>query len=140
MLQALYKEKLRTPPGVKFVYSDINYITLGEIVGRVGSVNECPYDSCPDYFADANIFQPLGLKRTRFFRLSNDSPSDDLVRKFVLEKLIAPTENIKGQNSYLGAVFEGDQKAGDQILRGQVHDPTAYRMGGVAGHAGLFST
>jgi CubicO group peptidase (beta-lactamase class C family) len=29
---------------------------------------------------------------------------------------------------------------GDQWLRGQVHDPTAYRMGGIAGHAGLFST
>jgi uncharacterized protein YbbC (DUF1343 family) len=28
----------------------------------------------------------------------------------------------------------------DKWLRGEVHDPTAYRMGGVAGHAGLFST
>jgi hypothetical protein len=52
--------------------------------------------------------------------------------------LIAPTENIRGQNSYLGSKFEGDEKSGDQILRGQVHDPTAFRMGGVAGHAGLF--
>ncbi|MEP6946097.1 MAG: exo-beta-N-acetylmuramidase NamZ domain-containing protein, partial [Acidobacteriota bacterium] len=53
---------------------------------------------------------------------------------------IAPTENVRGQNSYLGATFEGDEKTGQQLLRGQVHDPTAYRMGGVAGHAGLFST
>ncbi len=28
----------------------------------------------------------------------------------------------------------------DRILRGKVHDPTSFRMGGVAGHAGLFST
>jgi CubicO group peptidase (beta-lactamase class C family) len=28
----------------------------------------------------------------------------------------------------------------DEILRGEVHDPTAWRMGGVSGHAGLFST
>ena len=36
MLNALYKEKLRQPSGTKFVYSDINFIVLGEIVGRVG--------------------------------------------------------------------------------------------------------
>src|SRR5215204_591325 len=36
MLAALKKEKLRTPPGTKFVYSDIGFIVLGEIVGRVG--------------------------------------------------------------------------------------------------------
>jgi uncharacterized protein YbbC (DUF1343 family) len=57
-----------------------------------------------------------------------------------LTQRTAPTENIKGQNSYLGSTYEGDDKTGQQILRGVVHDPTAYRMGGVAGHAGLFST
>ena len=45
-----------------------------------------------------------------------------------------------GQNSYLGARFEGDGKDGDEILLSRVHDPTSFRMGGVAGHAGLFST
>ncbi|MDQ3324041.1 MAG: beta-lactamase family protein, partial [Acidobacteriota bacterium] len=35
MLQALYKEKLRQPAGTKFVYSDIGFIVLGEIVSRV---------------------------------------------------------------------------------------------------------
>ena len=72
---------------------------------------------------------------------------DDVVRMGGLEtesdkklKRTAPTENIKGQNSYLGSKFEGDEKTGNEILRGQVHDPTAFRMGGVAGHAGLFST
>src|SRR5829696_7130583 len=34
MLQALKKEKLRTPPGTKFVYSDIGFIVLGEILRR----------------------------------------------------------------------------------------------------------
>jgi CubicO group peptidase (beta-lactamase class C family) len=35
MLAALKKEKLRTPPGTKFVYSDIGFIVLGEIVQRL---------------------------------------------------------------------------------------------------------
>jgi hypothetical protein len=34
MLQALYKEKLRNPAGTRFVYSDIGFIVLGEIVER----------------------------------------------------------------------------------------------------------
>src|SRR6476469_5842249 len=58
MLQALYKEKLRTPPGVKFVYSDINFITLMEIVERVtGSTLDELFTS---------IFRPLSPSYTRF--------------------------------------------------------------------------
>jgi uncharacterized protein YbbC (DUF1343 family) len=60
-------------------------------------------------------------------------------RKELLAR-IAPTENIKGQLSYLGGSAEDAGPDGEKILRGEVHDPTAHRMGGVAGHAGLFST
>ena len=162
MLQALYKEKLRTPPGVRFVYSDINFITLGEIVERVTK-------SSLDQFV-VSLFRPLSVSQTRFrpFNLepfpdgsasiSNPISSANIrpvtqnlpAAKLIESKVsgsaqipkdpIAPTENIRGQNSYLGSTFEGDAKTGNQILRGQVHDPTAFRMGGVAGHAGLFST
>lgn len=62
----------------------------------------------------------------------------DVIR--ITRESAAPTENIKGQQNYLGSKFEGSDTEGNQILRGLVHDPTAYRMGGVAGHAGLFST
>jgi uncharacterized protein YbbC (DUF1343 family)/CubicO group peptidase (beta-lactamase class C family) len=144
MLQALYKEKLRAPPGVKFVYSDINYITLGEIVQRIS------HDELW-VFADKNVFKPASMLTTRFFGAGRkvDSTGSTVLTPIIIDSLptfqkvkdrIAPTENIRGQNSYLGSAFEGDSKNGDQILRGQVHDPTAFRMGGVAGHAGLFST
>ena len=140
MLQALYKENLRQPAGTKFVYSDIGFIVLGEIVGRLGEVLECINPNCFDTFAERNIFQLLKMQESEFFRLSNTSV-ESLVRQIdFIEKRVAPTENIKGQNNYLGSKFEGDEKTGEQILRGQVHDPTAFRMGGVAGHAGLFST
>jgi CubicO group peptidase (beta-lactamase class C family) len=63
-------------------------------------------------FAEQEVFTPLGMTATRFL--------PDLTRP----GLIAPTE-----------------RDGQGIpLRGVVHDPTARRMGGVAGHAGLFST
>ncbi|HEY8560028.1 MAG TPA: exo-beta-N-acetylmuramidase NamZ domain-containing protein [Pyrinomonadaceae bacterium] len=137
MLAALKKEKLRTPPGTRFVYSDIGFIVLGEIIWRVGGerLNQYSLDSVfsqlkmsDSKFRDSGInFDPRTMPRTI------DSATGLINR-------IAPTENIKGQNSYLGAKFDGDEKTGNQMLRGQVHDPTAFRMGGVAGHAGLFTT
>jgi CubicO group peptidase (beta-lactamase class C family) len=64
-----------------------------------------------DEFAAKNIFEPLGMKETPF------RPNDPLKRR------CAPTEQREGR-----------------WMRGEVHDPRAYQLGGVAGHAGLFST
>src|SRR5829696_3740225 len=55
MLAALKKEKLRTPPGTKFVYSDIGFIVLGEIVQRVGG------ESLENY-ATTNFFLNIKLQ------------------------------------------------------------------------------
>lgn len=133
MLAALKKEKLRTPPGTRFVYSDIGFIVLAEILERVAKM---PVDQ----YAVLNDFDKIRAGETSFRRIGepvSDTPGAQAAR-FLTR--IAPTENIKGQNSYLGSKFEGDARSGEQILRGQVHDPTSFRMGGVAGHAGLFST
>jgi uncharacterized protein YbbC (DUF1343 family)/CubicO group peptidase (beta-lactamase class C family) len=120
MLRRLYVEPLRSTPGARFVYSDINYITLGEVVRRASG-------QTLDEFARRNIYEPLGMRDTGF------RPRAELLPR------IAPTENVRGVKSYLGGV--GTQgPGGERVLRGEVHDPTANRMGGVAGHAGLFST
>ena len=97
--------KPQGPPLARFVYSDINFILLGELVHRLSG------QLVSDY-ARQNIFLPLGMKETQF------QPPAALVPR------IAPTERLNG-----GAP-----------LRGVVHDPTARNMGGVAGHAGVFST
>jgi uncharacterized protein YbbC (DUF1343 family)/CubicO group peptidase (beta-lactamase class C family) len=103
--QMANEEKLVTPPGAAFRYSDINFIVLGELVERLSQMSL-------DHYADAHIFQALGMTNTRFL-----PPASWLPR-------IAPTEY-------------DDHNV---MLHGVVHDPTARRMGGVAGHAGLFST
>lgn len=99
------EEKLVSPPGAVFRYSDINYIVLGELVERLSGMSL-------DHYADAHIFQALDMKQTRYL------PPREWLPK------IAPTEY--------------DER--NVMLRGVVHDPTARRMGGVAGHAGVFST
>ena len=102
------------PPGQRFVYSDINFFLLGDIVRRVSGLTL-------DRFAKQEIFDPLGMKDTMFL----PPPA--------LRPRIAPTESCLP----LSWPCEGGDR---QMLRGVVHDPTARRMGGVAGHAGLFST
>ncbi len=94
------------PPGAKFVYSDINFILLGEIVRRLSGQTLAE-------FAHDQIYVPLGMNETGFL----PSPA--------LSARIAPTE-YEEQN---GMPF-----------RGVVHDPTARFMGGIAGHAGVFTT
>lgn len=138
MVAALRTEKLRNVPGTRFVYSDINFEILGEIVLKVS-------DKRLEDFVDA-WFPVAGMTDSRFINFApansvgsaESFPADDLGTSY--RARIAPTENIRGQYSYLGSKFEGDEKTGNEILRGRVHDPTAFRMGGVAGHAGLFST
>jgi uncharacterized protein YbbC (DUF1343 family)/CubicO group peptidase (beta-lactamase class C family) len=94
------------PPGSRFLYSDINFIVLGELVQKVSGM---PLEQ----YCAQHVFGPLKMTHTRF-----------LPPKSWLSK-IAPTQY--------------DPETG-KMLRGVVHDPTARRMGGVAGHAGLFST
>jgi uncharacterized protein YbbC (DUF1343 family) len=91
-------------PGSRFIYSDVNYIVLAELIRRVSGK---PLDE----FSAENIFRPLGMKDTAFKLAAR------------LQPRIAPTE-----------------KREDHWMRGEVHDPRAYLLGGVAGHAGLFST
>ena len=104
-----------TAPGEQFVYSDINFFLLGDIVARVTGESL-------DAYTTRVVFAPLGMRDTGF-----------LPAKTMLPR-IAPTERCAPQDAW------PCQRPDAAPLRGVVHDPTARRMGGVAGHAGLFST
>lgn len=116
------KEKLNSVPGSTFVYSDINFIVLGEVV-RVVSGEPL------DVYTARHVFGPLRMTDTGFH------PAAALVPR------IAPTERTG--TGYPDGLRRGTDYAegdGAEFLRGVVHDPTARSMGGVAGHAGLFTT
>jgi uncharacterized protein YbbC (DUF1343 family)/CubicO group peptidase (beta-lactamase class C family) len=95
------------PHGTSFIYSDINFIILAELVSRISGESF-------DLYCAEHIFKPLGMTDTGF----RPSPA--------LRSRIAPT------------LYQ--RRTGGKILWGEVHDPIASAMGGVAGHAGLFST
>jgi len=124
---------LNTPPAPErdVVYSDLNFILLASIIERLTGQRI-------DEAASELVFEPLGLKDT-FYR-----PPSDRRRR------IAASEDGNGferetceKEGYLGS--EGALEKEQRWLRtgliwGEVHDGNAYFMGGVAGHAGLFST
>ena len=97
---------LDTAPGVRYAYSDLGAITLGLLVERL---TKQPLDA----WLGTRVFQPLGMRDTRF------RPDSSLRAR------IAPTEVDPWRQRH---------------LRGEVHDENAYALGGVSGHAGLFST
>ena len=107
-------------PNERFIYSDINFFLLGHIVGKVAGMPLAE-------FAAARIFKPLGMKDTMFLPPATLRPR------------IAPTERCTPYD-YPCEAKDGGGVPERTWLRGIVHDPTARRMGGVAGHAGLFTT
>ena len=138
---------LESAPGEGFRYSDINFILLGALIEKVTGEAE------DDYVAE-HVLAPLGMQDTRYLPAAkacgpqtirgaaigwapgaseNDCPAGtwntDLLPR------IAPT--ARDEEGRADPTKNPDL---DYLLRGTVQDTTARRMGGVAGHAGVFST
>jgi uncharacterized protein YbbC (DUF1343 family) len=99
-LKKIAQEKPLYPPDTHFIYSDLNFIILGELIQRISG-------QPMDRYCRNHIFHPLGMEETLF------NPPQSMYAR------LAPTK---------------------ENHRGEVHDPTVNRMGGLGGHAGLFST
>jgi CubicO group peptidase (beta-lactamase class C family) len=102
---------LEAAPGTRAVYSDLGFITLGALLEQVGGARL-------DALFERYVRGPFGLAETGFAPLGEGAP-------WPPGAPVAATED----SSWRGGVLEG-----------QVHDDTAWAMGGVAGHAGLFAT
>ena len=112
--EQIYREKPLSAPGARCLYSDLGFMILGEAI-------EVLTGNTLDRFCQDKIFKPLGLRATGFVDLTQLRTR----RLHPVEEMIAPTENCPWRK---------------KILCGEVHDDNAYAMGGVAGHAGLFSS
>lgn len=110
------------PTGTHIIYSDIGLIVLGMAIEHLTGTSL-------DRAVAARVTAPLGLEHTRYLskdegRTTMDEQSEDAVASGVPQN-IAPTEQCAWR--------------GRRIV-GEVHDENAAGLGGVAGHAGLFST
>jgi uncharacterized protein YbbC (DUF1343 family)/CubicO group peptidase (beta-lactamase class C family) len=155
---------LQSVPGTKFVYSDVNYITLGLIVEKVSG-------ETLDVYA-AGVFWPLRMWNTGFHgfdkacgwvsrRVGSAIEFDPPTFYPTFSPKASGTAETSGlalgcpggagnwspySNRTTAPTEHDDQGTAetnpdfDHLLRGTVHDPSTRRMGGVAGHAGVFST
>jgi CubicO group peptidase (beta-lactamase class C family) len=110
IIQRIAATPLQAEPGSRTLYSDFGMILVGEVAARRTGL---PLDE----LLERHVFRPLGMHDTGYRPLRRDP---------VLLPRIAPTE----LDTFLRRTH----------LQGIVHDPTAWAMDGVAGHAGLFST
>ncbi|WP_370462808.1 serine hydrolase domain-containing protein [Mycobacterium sp. Marseille-P9652] len=141
---------LQSDPGAGFSYSDINFILLGALVEQLTGEAE-------DAYVQEHVFQPLGMDDTHYLPLAEACGPHVVIGAAIgwapgspgqapdgcpagswstgLLPRIAPT--ARDEENRADPAKNPDI---DRLLRGTVHDTTARRMGGVAGHAGVFST
>eukprot|EP00753_Platysulcus_tardus_P006861 PLAT14647.2.p1 GENE.PLAT14647.2~~PLAT14647.2.p1 ORF type:complete len:518 (-),score=231.78 PLAT14647.2:147-1676(-) len=130
---AFLAQKLDRPIGVKYVYSDLSFITLMYVVGRVaqregyvtssqllpscanakdvGLIYQCHYEA----FVRVHVFDNLGMTHSGFLPAKSEWAA------------IAPTAVPRAEG------------LGFSPLQGRVNDGNAYALGGISGHAGLFT-
>lgn len=99
-----------------YCYSDFGFMLLADMVERVSGLSL-------DTYVSRYFYQPMGLQNTLFNPMKTGDGDEGYIRAE-----IAPTEQDSSRQEHLGFIW------------GSVHDPNAYAMGGVSGHAGLFST
>ncbi|MBV9350097.1 MAG: beta-lactamase family protein [Mycobacterium sp.] len=141
---------LQSGPGEVFRYSDINFILLGALLEKVTGEAE-------DVYVQQNVFAPLGMEDTRYLPPA-EACGPHMLRGAAIAWAPAPQEPVQvacpagtwsaSLLSRIAPTARDEESGADPsknpdygyLLRGTVHDPTARRMGGVAGHAGVFST
>jgi CubicO group peptidase (beta-lactamase class C family) len=141
---------LQSRPGEVFRYSDINFILLGALLEKLTGEAE-------DIYVQQNVFGPLGVEDTHYLPPAK-ACGPHTMRGVAIAWAPAPkgrapvacpvgTWSTSLLSRIAPTAHDEESRADpsknpdyDYLLRGAVHDPTARRMGGVAGHAGVFST
>jgi CubicO group peptidase (beta-lactamase class C family) len=141
---------LESGPGEGFRYSDINFILLGALVEKVTG-------EALDAYVQRHVFEPLGMKDTRYLPPAKAcGPHTTRGSAIVWTPARASRGPVAcppgtwsvGVLSRIAPTSRDEESRADpsknpdldHLLRGTVQDTTARRMGGVAGHAGVFST
>ena len=143
------RRALATPlvfdPGAVFHYSDIGFIILGALVEKVTGESE-------DVYVQRNVFAPLDMSDTRYLPAAKACGPHRIIGTAIAFAADAPHTDECPAGTWstdllprIAPTAHDEDTAGvnpdfDRLLRGTVHDPTARRMGGVAGSAGVFST
>nr|WP_163705557.1 serine hydrolase domain-containing protein [Mycolicibacter senuensis] len=132
-------------PGELFHYCDINFILLGALIEKITGESL-------DVYVQHNVFAPLDMADTRYLSAAKACGPHQIRGTAITFDANTPAAGPCPPGSWniellarVAPTAHDEDTAGlnpnfDQLLRGTVHDPTARRMGGTAGSAGVFST
>ena len=121
-------QPLKTPPGEKMVYSDLSMISLAFALEHI---EDKPFVT----LVTDEVLRPVGMRDTGYSPWAKGE-----------RERCAPTSTVEPWRTDIRRMRLGDfgtaRAFGDHptYIQGEVHDPTAFVLGGVAGHAGIFST
>lgn len=134
---------LEFDPGERFHYSDIGFIILGTLVEKLTG-------EPLDVYVHDHVFAPLAMSDTFYLPASKACGPHRVIGNAIAVDGHAVTRCAPGEWSTdlltrVAPTARDEDSPGvnpdfDRLVRGTVHDPTARRMGGVAGSAGVFST
>ena len=119
--------ELEYKPGTRVVYSDMGFITLGFLLERL---TQNPISN----LANDELFEPLQLHRTFF------NPESSVQTGIAACETGNAYERGTCHDSVPQTDFKEYENWRERLIWGEVHDGNAYFLGGVSGHAGLFST
>jgi len=139
---------LKNEPAAIFLYSDINFILLGDLIETLSG-------EPLNIYARVHIFSPIGMVSTNYHPFDSACGPKDIVGNSIMYSPKVPKAFECAGPQWWTPIYtipntaptthddEGNATTNphfDLLTRGTVHDPTTRRMGGVAGHAGVFST
>ena len=128
-LAAVAALELEHAPGARVLYSDLGFVTLGLLLERLAGASIAE-------LARAEIIGPLALRRT-FYNPAQSFQTE--VAACELAGNAYEREMCRQDEGTRAAADEADAWRAS-VIWGEVHDGNAHFLGGVAGHAGLFST
>lgn len=137
ILENCYAEELAAETGTKTIYSDIGYMILGKMIEEASS-------STLDELFAKKIAKKLNLSNSFFVKVKGDFSNEKS------RSAIGKNQHVPSSKKYSDKSYDDDDKHKrfaptedcpwrGRVISGEVHDQNAYALGGVAGHAGLFS-
>ena len=130
VLDEILRRPVANAVNSRVVYSDLNFILLGQVIEKL-------YGRDLNYILVTELYEKLGLFRTFFGGdnlMRNEIAASELGNGFEKQTCI--------EQGFLSPAAAKQTLSGfrEELIWGEVHDGNAFYMGGVAGHAGLFST
>jgi CubicO group peptidase (beta-lactamase class C family) len=134
LLRAAFTTSLSADPGTRAEYSDIGFIILGTALERLAR-------EPLDVFCQREVFDPLGMSNTTF---NPPEESCDKIPPTADERPCSADTPVPETPTAAKPPALSPEAARStfrqKIIQGEVQDENASVLGGVAGHAGLFST